>query len=604
MALDLAQKRNIGIGHVDPHRGVKHKTPRHYPTPSDSQDVQHPAPILNTNVNPVSEIFSYTGDHTKFVLVLVGLPARGKSFIARKIRSYLSWLGIDVQWFNIGQYRRYCAKDTVGVQSSEFFDPRNQVAKKRRELYALIALAELEKYLVFNKGQVAILDGTNTTEYRRRMIRSFFVRKNRPSPNLKIKIVFIESICNDERIIERNILNVKLRSPDYVNVLPEKAVADFKERIKHYENMYVPLTEEDGSYIKLIDAGKKVIGHEVNGYLPSRILYYLMHLNMHKVAHFFTRHGESLYNTLKRIGGDSPLTESGIQYSKTMADFMSLQPEFKGGQMQIWCSTLKRCTQTAKPFLRNVMRWRALCEIEAGICDGMTYEQIELEFPDEFIERAKQKLTYRYPQGESYKDVIKRLEPVIFELERTTKPVLVIAHQAVLRCLYGYFMDKPLEDIPYLRIDLHTVYKLSPTDYSTIVDKFTFGCDKSKYTKSEDYRQDMDLRPARKNKSIASLSSTYLPHAMKPRYLHVNFDTQNGTKPTKKATKTSTNSTNNLMSQIKDKGQNGHEENNSETENYTLSTFDDFLRTKYDVSNGKNVPNKSAFNVLDKHQSV
>merc|ERR1712176_1174245 len=91
--------------------------------------------------------------------------------------------------------------------------------------------------------------------------------------------------------------------------------------------------------------------------------------------------------------------------------------------------------------------------------------------------------TYRYPQGESYKDVIKRLEPVIFELERATKPVLVIAHQAVLRCLYGYFIDSPLEEVPHITIDLHTVYKLTPTDYSTEVDQFTFGCSTTKTAK-------------------------------------------------------------------------------------------------------------------------
>ena len=110
----------------------------------------------------------------------------------------------------------------------------------------------------------------------------------------------------------------------------------------------------------------------------------------------------------------------------------------------------------------------------------MTYEQIESQYPFEFEARMKNKLTYRYPQGESYKDVIKRLEPVIFELERAKRPILVIAHQAVLRCLYGYFMDEPLEKIPYLSINLHTIYKLSPTDYSTEVDRYTFGCGKSK----------------------------------------------------------------------------------------------------------------------------
>lgn len=143
---------------------------------------------------------------------------------------------------------------------------------------------------------------------------------------------------------------MKLRSPDYKDVSPTKAILDFKKRIKHYEKIYVPLTDEDGSYIKLIDAGRKVIGHEVNGYLPSRILYFLMHINLNKVAHFFTRHGESKYNIEGRIGGDAPLSDAGVEYSQTMADFMSLQPEFRGGKMKVIIPAVM-CTDNFHHFL-------------------------------------------------------------------------------------------------------------------------------------------------------------------------------------------------------------------------------------------------------------
>eukprot|EP01084_Bolivina_argentea_P232302 391558_1 len=192
-----------------------------------------------------------------------------------------------------------------------------------------------------------------------------------------------------------------------------------------------------------------------------------------------------------------------------MSDFISLQPEFKDG-MKVWCSTLKRCVETAKPFCVNdstsILKWRALCEIEAGICDSMTYEQVKSRYPNEYKARKENKLIYRYPQGESYKDVIARLEPVIFELERATRPVLVVAHQAVLRCLYGYFLDRPLEDVPYTNIDLHTVYKLTPTDYSTETDKFTFGVS-SKPTGSVNIG-DVNFND---NISDTSLSTFYLP---------------------------------------------------------------------------------------------
>lgn len=71
----------------------------------------------------------------------------------------------------------------------------------------------------------------------------------------------------------------------------------------------------------------------------------------------------------------------------------------------------------------------------------MTYEEIEAKHPEEFRNRDLDKFHYRYPRGESYEDLVARLEPVIMELERQ-KNVLVIGHQAVLRCLLAYFLDR------------------------------------------------------------------------------------------------------------------------------------------------------------------
>lgn len=66
---------------------------------------------------------------------------------------------------------------------------------------------------------------------------------------------------------------------------------------------------------------------------------------------------------------------------------------------------------------------------------------IKRDYPEQFESRDKDKFSYRYPRGESYEDLVARLEPVIMELERQTN-VLVVSHQAVLRCLLAYFLDK------------------------------------------------------------------------------------------------------------------------------------------------------------------
>lgn len=71
----------------------------------------------------------------------------------------------------------------------------------------------------------------------------------------------------------------------------------------------------------------------------------------------------------------------------------------------------------------------------------MTYEEIADKYPTDFAARDQNKFSYRYPRGESYEDLVARLEPVIMELERQGN-VLVVSHQAVLRCLLAYFLDK------------------------------------------------------------------------------------------------------------------------------------------------------------------
>ena len=43
----------------------------------------------------------------------------------------------------------------------------------------------------------------------------------------------------------------------------------------------------------------------------------------------------------------------------------------------------------------------------------MTYEEIQATYPEEFALRDADKYHYRYPTGESYQDLVARLEPVI-----------------------------------------------------------------------------------------------------------------------------------------------------------------------------------------------
>ncbi|KAL2863555.1 6-phosphofructo-2-kinase PFK26 [Aspergillus lucknowensis] len=46
---------------------------------------------------------------SKLVIVMVGLPARGKSYVTKKLARYLNWLQHDTEIFNVGERRRVAA---------------------------------------------------------------------------------------------------------------------------------------------------------------------------------------------------------------------------------------------------------------------------------------------------------------------------------------------------------------------------------------------------------------------------------------------------------------------------------------------------------------
>lgn len=51
----------------------------------------------------------------KLILVMVGLPARGKSYIVKMLIRYLTWTGIHAKVFNVGEFRRKLVSDWGGA---------------------------------------------------------------------------------------------------------------------------------------------------------------------------------------------------------------------------------------------------------------------------------------------------------------------------------------------------------------------------------------------------------------------------------------------------------------------------------------------------------
>jgi len=417
------------------------------------------------------------------------LPARGKSFTAHKLARYLTWLGHETRHFNVGKYRR----DFVGRKcSAEFFDPSNGSAVASRNAVAKLALEDMLVWMEHRGGQVGIFDATNSTRGRRQMLTDMC--------RGRCKVIFLETVCTDMALVRRNVQEKVTASPDYAGTDPEEALSDFMRRMDEYEKAYEPLGSgpdelpEAHSFIRVVDiasgSGSMQVSR-IQGYLPGRIVYFLLNAQLAFRPIYLCRHGKSEDNMAEKIGGDSGLSPAGKEFAQRLRRFVEDLP---GDQRPsaVWTSTLRRTIQTARPLGASwpQVQWRALDEIDAGACEGLTYAEIKAVQPEEYAARKQDKLRYRYPRGESYLDVIQRLEvrarydtsslfalrlrtrfhfacpqPVIIEIERQRSPVLIVAHQAVLRCLYAYFMSRRVDEVPHLDMPLHSVIRLTPSSY-------------------------------------------------------------------------------------------------------------------------------------------
>jgi len=444
----------------------------------------NPAPHHKRNV------FATNGD--KFVFVMVGLPARGKTYIAHKIKHYFQFFhSAPTEVFNAGQTRRKLlgAKPTPG-----FFDPKNAEGSKLRESIAMRTCENLISWLKEKNhndvlGRIAIYDATNTTRKRRKWI----IEKLTPVLQSRRHLIFIESICDDPATVDQNIKSVKLTMPDYAGREPGDAIKDFKQRIEHYKISYEPLESKHDdklSWIKMLNGGENMTMNRIKGSLPGQLVTLLMNLHTLPRPIYLSRHGRSVYNVQNRIGGDSGLSSEGEQYAKELAEYVEdhilnqnlHSTALNAKHARLYTSTMQRSIQTTRWIKHTVQpdgwvtmrprRFAALDEVYAGKFDGMSPNEILEQAPEESKRRKNDKLNYRYPRGESYADAIERVQLVALQLERHRDPVLVVAHNGIIRILYAYFKGLSREEAPYVDIPFNSVIKIVPRCYTCEEERF------------------------------------------------------------------------------------------------------------------------------------
>lgn len=449
---------------------------------------------------------------SKLVCVMVGLPARGKSYIVKKLARYFNWSGHRCKIFNCGDRRRQHATNTA--QDANFFDTKNREAAEIREELAMQTLESLINWVVNENGTVGIFDATNSTRKRRMAIMERIQKED------DLKVLFLESICTDTELLEAN-MRLKLEGPDYKGRDPVEALADFKARVTNYEAAYETIGEaeeaENISFVQIINVGKKLVSHNIEGFLAGQTVFFLLNLNLAERLIFITRHGESEDNISGKLGGDASLTARGKKYGAALTrlieqerqkfrqhqlsqwsfhprtipqpgDHWVANPQPRDGYytgtspppekaFSVWTSSLARSNQTAEGFDPDdydVKQFKILDEIDAGVCEGYTYQEVQKQMPHEYEARRQNKLYYRYPGGESYLDVFHRLSPILLETERAKHHILMISHRVISRILLSYFLDLSQEQATHLEIPLEVCYCIVPRSYGADLLKYSW----------------------------------------------------------------------------------------------------------------------------------
>jgi len=395
---------------------------------------------------------------------MVGLPARGKSFISMRLSRFLQWTGLETRVFNAGNHRR---ETETGVQDASYFDPKSATAIARRDQIAMEVLESMIGWLDEGGDRVAVFDATNTTRARRCMV----AERLRASPGTGV--IFVESVCSDDAVLEANILLKLSKSPDYANVSMEQARQDLLRRISHYETVYEPMDEEEitlgdevvrVSYIKLLNFSSHVVAHNIFGRAAITVLPYLMSLHVGSRPVWLVRlpHAAMTPHRWRAEGrpwpppeevrfAEQPLSPEGTAFADALVAFVARRG------VAVFTCTHRRGLELAERLGGGRVR-TSLNPQDRGACNGLGTAEIAERAPEVWADPLRS----RFGGGESLADFQQRLMPTLIEVEQEMRPVLVTAPLSALQVMYCYYAGLPVASALTVKLPMHTVVEIQP----------------------------------------------------------------------------------------------------------------------------------------------
>lgn len=151
------------------------------------------------------------------------------------------------------------------------------------------------------------------------------------------------------------------------------------------------------------------------------------------------RHGQTAWNAQLRIQGhtDIPLDATGRQQAQRLAQALAHEEV-----QAIYSSDLQRTRQTARPFAVQtglaVRDEPGLRERGFGVFEGLSFTQIERDWPEQALRWRRREANFAPAGGESLADFARRCVQTCARLAAAHRgqTILVLTHGGVLDCLY------------------------------------------------------------------------------------------------------------------------------------------------------------------------
>lgn len=153
---------------------------------------------------------------------------------------------------------------------------------------------------------------------------------------------------------------------------------------------------------------------------------------------YLVRHGESQANIQKRYSGitDVDLSENGVLQAKAAGQNLMCEKI-----THIFSSSLKRAKETAI-IIKNEIKFPdeivlepCLVEVNFGIFENMTWDEMRTIYREETENWILQKHKYKFPKGEGYDDIIKRVADFINSVPDNS---LIVTHFGVIQSILLY----------------------------------------------------------------------------------------------------------------------------------------------------------------------